>query len=212
MGLTYPQTQKLEWIDVTPAIQPRPVIVPGSSLSSLQESSAMSMAAGHTWDAEVMLRLLSKERMGTYLGATGGNLEAAFALYNRNIQLAAALQSMTAMVEVVARNAIDQALTEWNARKHPHTNWFDLDLLDERAQKDIATARQRVRRSGKSETHSKVLAELSFGFWRFLTSKRYLTSLWTPALQHAFPYGHKDIWTRQKQVAALLTDMNFIRN
>lgn len=172
----------------------------------------MSMAAGCKWDAKVMLRLLSEERMSTYLAAAKGNFDDAFTLYSRNIQIAATLQGMTAMVEVVARNAIDQALTKWSARKHPCTDWFDLDILDGRAQKDIATARQRVHRSGKPETHSKVLAELSFGFWRFLTSKRYLTSLWTPALQHAFPNGHKDIWTRQKQVAALLTDMNFIRN
>lgn len=172
----------------------------------------MSMAIGHTWDTEVMLQLLSEERMGTYLTAANGNLDDAFALYNRNIEIAAALQGMTAMVEVVTRNAIDQALTEWNKRKQPDTDWFDLEVLDGRAKKDIATARQRALRSGKSETHSKVLAELSFGFWRFLTSKRYLTSLWTPALQYAFPHGHKDIWTRQKQVAALLGVMTFIRN
>ena len=36
--------------------------------------------------------------------------------------------------------------------------------------------------------------------------------MWTPALQYAFPNGNKDIWTRQKQVTTLLSDLNFVRN
>lgn len=125
----------------------------------------MSLPKRSMWDPQAMLHLLSKQRMATYLDAMDGNIETAFVLYNRNIQLATALQGMTAMVEVVARNAIDRALTEWNAKISPHTDWFDLDVLDDHAQKDIAIARQRVLRLRKPVTHSKVLAELSFGFW-----------------------------------------------
>ena len=36
-------------------------------------------------------------------------------------------------------------------------------------------------------THGRVLAELSFGFWRYLLSSRYEATLWTPVLRHAFP-------------------------
>ena len=35
----------------------------------------------------------------------------------------------------------------------------------------------------------KVVAELTFGFWRYLLSARYEASLWTPALRHAFVGG-----------------------
>lgn len=64
----------------------------------------------------------------------------------------------------------------------------------------------------KKLEHPHILAELSFGFLRFLTTKKYLTILWTPAIQYAFPFGNNDIWERQKQVSKALTTMTFIRN
>ena len=35
--------------------------------------------------------------------------------------------------------------------------------------------------------HSKVISELNFGFWRFLCSPRYHTTMWVPALASQFP-------------------------
>ncbi|WP_227469317.1 hypothetical protein [Actinomyces sp. HMSC065F12] len=167
---------------------------------------------GVAWDSVHMVYLLSEERMSTYITATDGDLDSAFELYAWNIELAAALQSATAMVEVVARNAIDHVLTSWSHVKYSSSDWFNLPVFDERTKKDITVARQRVHRSGSQVSHGKILAELSFGFWRFLTSKKYLTTLWTPAIYRAFPNGDKDIWTRQKQVTRLLGNMTFIRN
>ncbi|WP_395152382.1 hypothetical protein [Ilumatobacter sp.] len=37
----------------------------------------------------------------------------------------------------------------------------------------------------------KIVAELTFGFWRFMCASRYLTSMWVPATAGAFPY-HPD--------------------
>ena len=36
--------------------------------------------------------------------------------------------------------------------------------------------------------HTKVITELSFGFWRHLCGTPYLTTLWVPALAAAFPH------------------------
>ncbi len=73
--------------------------------------------AGMTWDSSHVVHLLSEERMATYISAADGDLDNAFALYAWNIELAAALQGATAMVEVVTRNAIDSALTAWYRQK-----------------------------------------------------------------------------------------------
>lgn len=140
-----------------------------------------------SWDPHVTLELLSTERMTTYLTACNGQLNDAFALYQRNLDIAAALQRMTAMVEVVTRNAIDRQLSEWMLRKNEARDWFDLTILDQRAQHDIRTARERALRTRNTLTHGSITAELSFGFWRYLTTKRYLTTLWIPAIQYAFP-------------------------
>ena len=63
------------------------------------------------WDRTIMVGLLSEKRLSTYLAATDGVLDTAFELYAWNTQLAGAMLSATAMVEVVVRNSIDRTLT-----------------------------------------------------------------------------------------------------
>lgn len=167
--------------------------------------------ADKTWDRGHVVHLLSERRMETYIAAADGDLDNAFELYVWNIELAAALQGATAMVEVVVRNAIDRTLTAWTIGKR-RGDWFDLGMLDEHAKADIATARARVRRNGGTIDHDRVVAELSFGFWRFLTTRRYHASLWVPVLHKAFPQGDPDLRVRQREVARLLGNMTFIRN
>jgi hypothetical protein len=36
--------------------------------------------------------------------------------------------------------------------------------------------------------HGKVVAELTFGFWRYILAGTYQATLWSPALRHAFPH------------------------
>lgn len=38
-----------------------------------------------------------------------------------------------------------------------------------------------------SHVGGRIVAELSFGFWRYLLTSRYEKTLWTPAIRHAFP-------------------------
>lgn len=53
---------------------------------------------------------------------------------------------------------------------------------------DIDKAIERVQSKGQPITHGRVVAELSFGFWRYLLTKRYTDPLWIPHLRHAFPH------------------------
>lgn len=92
-------------------------------------------------------------------------------------------------------------------------DWFDLPIWDTHGQTTLAQAKQRAARSSHgAPSHGKILAELSFGFWRYLVSKRYLTALWIPVLNNAFPQGATDIRTRQQEVSSALVTMNFVRN
>jgi hypothetical protein len=65
--------------------------------------------------------------------------------------------------------------------------WLDdpTNELTERARADIREARSRVRGKGKAPTEPQIVSELSFGFWRYLISKRNL-KLW-PDLAAGFP-------------------------
>ena len=132
-------------------------------------------------------RHLSMERFETYLSATKGDFEIALGLYEWNISLSGALFEAIAIFEVVIRNEIDSSLSLW--AESSGQDWLDLILFDGKGQLDIAKARLRA---GAGATHGKVIAELNFGFWRFLVAKRYLHKIWIPGLNSAFPnlLGH----------------------
>lgn len=57
-----------------------------------------------------------------------------------------------------------------------------------------------------------MVAELTFGFWRYLAASRYLTSLWVPAAAAAFPLGPTDLRRRRVEVEKRLERIHFVRN
>ena len=163
-------------------------------------------------DYEALARLLSAERLGSYLSWSDGDLPAAFALYEWNMTASAAVMHTTGIVEVVVRNAMDRALVEVGDARG-WRSWFDSAPLDRRGRADIQKARDRATRFGNQpEVHGKVVAELSLGFWRYLAASRYLTALWTPALYNAFPTGPTDKLHQQRQVDRHLKNLLFVRN
>lgn len=143
---------------------------------------AIPSTGARGWDPQVMMRLITPERMSTYLGACSGDIDDAFTLYRRNIDIASSIQAITAMVEVVSRNAIDRALTGYVAHTGQINDWFNLPVLDAKAQDDIRVARQRVRRS-----HIRLL-----GFRRFCATTASPGIKLSP--QHPYQYDYVS-WT-----------------
>lgn len=162
------------------------------------------------WDYAVIRDHITVSRLGSYLAANDGRLADAFALYEWNIEAAAAVMSTAAMVEVLVRNAFDGALTDW-AQRRSAQDWFDVVRLDDQGARDLDAARRRGR-SGGREVHGKVVAELTFGFWRYLATSRYLTSLWVPGGAEAFRGGDTDLRRRRAEVDERLQRLLFVRN
>lgn len=166
-----------------------------------------------SWSYESLVGCLTQERLGSYLKASEGDLHGAFALYEWNMTASSSVMSLTSMIEVVVRNALDRCLVQWASERHPSEDWFDVAPLDDHGLADIRRARQRATRRGKTqEVHGKVIAELSLGFWRFLVESRYFTSLWVPSTHAAFRHGPADIRVRQKAVKQRLQMLSFVRN
>ena len=132
---------------------------------------------------------LSAERLAPYQLATGGDPEKALRLYEWNAQVGAAFLEILGHLEIVLRNALDRQLQIWHDAQGLPGRWYDdpLGVFDPHRRDDVSTARQRLQRDGKSETPGRIIAELSFGFWRFLLGRHYQNSLWAHALRHAFP-------------------------
>lgn len=130
---------------------------------------------------------LSTERLVPYLRAAAGELDKALRLYEWNLAVSGGLYEALGILEVVLRNALGTQLAAHHGTLAGQ--WYDdpLGVLSDLAHEDIAAARRRVRKLWRPETPGRVVAELSFGFWKFLLAKRYEATLWTGYLRHAFP-------------------------
>lgn len=129
----------------------------------------------------------------------------ALALYEWNSQVSAAFQRDLSHVEVALRNAYDGAAAgHWTGSGHwlldDYTSVFAPVMRTKRDRRG-ATHRTDINAKPRSliasaidkaggprrATDGKVAAELSFGFWRYLSSSAHEKTLWVPMLHHAFP-------------------------
>ncbi len=146
---------------------------------------------------DIIVARLTQDRLESYLIATDGDSGAAIGLYDWNTSVASALHADLGRLEVIFRNAIDQALVRHGEAKGWQTAWYRRRQLfagreGSRAWNDIDGALYRAGRKSSSQlVHGKVIAELSFGFWRYLCRPTFGTSIWVPAAAAAFP-GHPD--------------------
>jgi hypothetical protein len=143
---------------------------------------------------------LSAPRHAVYLTAADGDTERALALYEWNAQLSAALHRDLAHLEIGLRNAYNEALaTRWPGPPH----WTSAGekvfapLYRRRGGRRVDVNRQPrallqqalLAAGGSGAPPGKVVAELPFGFWRYLSSAAHEKTLWVPCLYRAFPAG-----------------------
>lgn len=143
---------------------------------------------------------LSATRFAVYLTATGADRARALALYEWNAQLSAALLHDLAHLEVGLRNAYDTALSaHWPGPPHwtlaGNTVFPPVYRTRDRRRVDVnEKQRESLRHAianagGPAVPPGKIVAELRFGFWRYLSSAAHEKTLWVPALHRAFPPG-----------------------
>ncbi|WP_051098337.1 hypothetical protein [Sporichthya polymorpha] len=145
----------------------------------------MSALSNDRPSAVEIARWCSVERFRPYLRAAGDH-DAALALYEWNIAVAGAFYELIGVIEVLLRNTIHARLAAWHRRAGRPGAWFDHPAtgLSPQAVLDVAKARSRLR---ATETEGRIIAELPFGFWRFLLERRHQAQLW-PQLRPAFPH------------------------
>src|SRR5436305_11941576 len=99
-------------------------------------------------------------------------------------------------LEVILRNRFADQLAQRRRQRGRQSSWLDAlgRQLDRKGAADIAKARARVQSKGKPISDGQVVAELSFGFWRYLLSRRYSTTLW-PTMASGFPNSPDRNWT-----------------
>ena len=166
---------------------------------------------------------LTAGRLSTYLRASGGSRRAALELYEWNSTAATALHQDLCHLEIGLRNSYDRALRahwpgpgDWT--DDPNVTFPPLmrtrGKKAQRRQVDInqqnrnILAKARKDAGGPAAPAGKVVAELSFGFWRYLTSAGHESTLWVPILHNAFPAGTD----RARDVDKPMTELHGLRN
>lgn len=142
---------------------------------------------------------LSPARHGRFLATAAGDPALALRLYEWDAEVSAALHHDLGHLEVGLRNAYDRALTRrWPGPPHwtaAHQTLFPpLYRTRSHGRVDINDRPRRLLRdalqqAGVNAPSGKVVAELTFGFWRYLSSAAHEKTLWVPALHTAFPTG-----------------------
>ncbi len=138
-------------------------------------------------------RWLSQPRHGVYLAASQGDPQLALDLYEWNAEISAALLRDLAHLEVGLRNAYDRALSarwpgppHWTTANIPAFAPLWRTRRGRRVDVNLRT-RESLHRAvdsagGPAAPPGKVIAELMFGFWRFLSSSAHEKSLWVLSL------------------------------
>lgn len=153
-------------------------------------------------------RLISEARFSPYLEVAGGDRARALALYAWNARISSAAFEVLHHAEVILRNAIDSQFAPGDSAMPVRASWLaDPTLLNEASRRRVRETVRRIDREGKSPTRGRVVAGLSFGFWRALFDKKY-DGLWVSHLHHAFPEGSGD----RGEVAALMSRLVPFRN
>lgn len=117
--------------------------------------------------------ILSHKRLRRYLEAVDGDSRKAMTLYRYNLRLSQVMFTVISCFEVALRNAIDRQVVavrgeEWLKDSVREGGFFDDDRIEE-TRRIIKSAYRRLRRDG-TYSHSKMIAEMEFGVWKYMFS------------------------------------------
>lgn len=160
-------------------------------------------------------KVITPARIGRYKTACGGNTRKAMTLYRKNLKLSQEMFTVLSCFEVALRNEIDKHYTviygnNWLRNAAAAGGFFD----NNRTRKTKEKINEAVTGLNLSYTHFKLVAELNFGFWRFMfVDRQYRAAGNTllavfpskPASSPGFNYNHTYIFN-------LLEGINDLRN
>ena len=158
---------------------------------------------------EFFEKVFSTKRMERYFSLYPGNENRAMQHYCCNLQLAEAFYVSLSVLEVTLRNALCRELetmtgrADWYAVFPTTPGLAKLNRYITQASKQIAGRHEGI-------TPSKIVAELTLGFWVSLLNSEYERLLWKD-LRRAFPFMpiHE---RKRKNVSAPLNQFRTLRN
>ncbi len=126
-------------------------------------------------DQNLIHYYISQPRFDAFFNKSNQNIDAAVKLYQLNIRVSESLYPSLSVLEISLRNAIHAQLTT-------HFNdeyWFQHKLPIE-FKSHVDKAISKLINQKKEINSSRIIAELSFGFWNKLFDRNYAHSFWKP--------------------------------
>ncbi len=153
--------------------------------------------------------LLGPERLAVCVQACDDSFARGIELYRWNAAISAALWQPLSHLEVAMRNAMATCLADRHRGIGRPGSWLDDPEaeLDGRLRTHVAQARRRIRQRRKRVSDAQTISELSFGFWRYLVTRRH-TGLW-PDLASVFAHAPD---RRRETVEDPLARLHELRN
>ena len=118
-------------------------------------------------------QFLSNQRLDAYVD---------FQEYQQNLKNSKESYVLLCMLEVSLRNSINHCFL-----KNISTDWLENDFLNSNSQNKINEVKQRINKNQNTDTHNKIISELSFGFWTALFRKDYAHIMRTKMIKDIFP-------------------------
>lgn len=153
-------------------------------------------------------KVFSTKRMERYFQLHGDE-KRAIAHYQSNIELAESFYPCVSILEVALRNSISRELETMTGREDWYAIFPTTPGLNN-LNRYITQASKQIIGRHETVTPSKIIAELTLGFWVSLFNAEYELILWKP-LRRAFPYLPKNLRQR-KYVSAPLNSFRAFRN
>ncbi|MCM1142724.1 MAG: hypothetical protein NC453_29480 [Muribaculum sp.] len=161
------------------------------------------------YNKDFFKKVFSDARMNRYFSLYPNDENKALVHYQCNLKLSEAMYVPLSVMEVTLRNALCRELTTMTKREDWYAIFPNTPGLSS-LNRYITKAIKQI--SGRHEiiTPSKVIAELTLGFWVSLLNSEYERILWKD-LRRAFPYMPKSM-KKRKNISAPLNRFRALRN
>lgn len=151
-----------------------------------------------------IINSISKERFAPYLNRCE-NTKKALLLYQKNIETSQEFYGLLSILEITLRNKIDQSCKLY----FKNDNWLT-EVIPNELSHQINENKNRLIKSKKEITNSRILAELNFGFWTILFNRKYAKVFWKP-LHRIFINMPKEN-KKRTEVSSRLNHIRVFRN
>jgi len=160
-------------------------------------------------------KTMSIARVGRYVSACGGSSKKAMTLYRKNLKLSQEFFTIISCFEIALRNAIDQHLLQtlgidWLRNGASAGGIFD----NSNCRLTKENINDSIHKLNPYYNHTKLVAELGFGFWRYLFSRNQFNATGKTLLRifPAKPISSSIIQYNNIYVFNHLKEINNIRN